>query len=262
MLEPPAGSALRTAPPLLHGTGHSALFASLACGKDSRVCDLSAPHGRRVLEQELANADILIDDTPLREREARGLDRRAIAARFPALVHVSVRPFGASGPKADWDGEEVNLLHAGGEGFLLPNGLCYELFPRSPAAANLWTLQRIPGRLGGGVRGAVRSLGGARSRRSVRRRVGAGRRACRGRVRAATLRRRLAGAPQHTAFSLRRSIRGTRRLRGAAYAGGSAVERARRPCSAILRGRRTTHYRIPWSAAVAAMKSITTSAIG
>ena len=47
-------------------------------------------------------------------------------------MHVSVRPFGASGPKADWDGEEVNLLHAGGEGFLLPNGLSYELFPDRP----------------------------------------------------------------------------------------------------------------------------------
>jgi crotonobetainyl-CoA:carnitine CoA-transferase CaiB-like acyl-CoA transferase len=132
MLEPPAGSPLRAAPPLLAGTGHSALFASLACGKQSLVCDLRSPAGRRTLERELGSADILIDDTPLQEREARGLDREAIAGRFPALVHVSVRPFGASGPKADWDGEEVNLLHAGGEGFLLPNGLCYELFPDRP----------------------------------------------------------------------------------------------------------------------------------
>jgi len=132
MLEPPAGSPLRTAPPLLQDTGHSALFASLAAGKHSLVCELGSPAGRRMLDRQLENADILIDDTPLQEREARGLDRETIAARFPALVHVSVRPFGASGPKADWDGEEVNLLHAGGEGFLLPNGLCYELFPDRP----------------------------------------------------------------------------------------------------------------------------------
>jgi crotonobetainyl-CoA:carnitine CoA-transferase CaiB-like acyl-CoA transferase len=130
MLEPPSGSPLRTAPPLLEG--HSALFASLAAGKRSVVCDLRGAAGRRVLERELADADILIDDTALRARAARGLDRETIAKRFPALVHVSVRPFGASGPKADWDGEEVNLLHAGGEGFLLPNGLCYELFPDRP----------------------------------------------------------------------------------------------------------------------------------
>jgi crotonobetainyl-CoA:carnitine CoA-transferase CaiB-like acyl-CoA transferase len=130
MLEPPAGSPLRKAPPLLEG--HSALFASLAAGKRSLVCDLCGAAGRRVLERELGEADILIDDTAPRERAARGLDRETIGKRFPALVHVSVRPFGASGPKADWDGEEVNLLHAGGEGFLLPNGLCYELFPDRP----------------------------------------------------------------------------------------------------------------------------------
>jgi len=48
-------------------------------------------------------------------------------------VHLSVLPFGSTGPKAGWDGEEVNLLHAGGEGFLLPNGLSHELFPdRAP----------------------------------------------------------------------------------------------------------------------------------
>ena len=132
MLEPPEGSPLRTAPPLLDGTRQSALFAYLAAGKGSLICDLLSPEGQQVLERELESADILIDDTPVRERAARKLDQDTVAKRFPALVHVSVRPFGASGPKADWDGEEVNLLHAGGEGFLLPNGLSRELFPDRP----------------------------------------------------------------------------------------------------------------------------------
>ena len=132
MAEPPAGSPLRTAPPLLEGTGHSALFAFLSAGKSSVACELLSPEGQRTFERELESADILIDDTPVRERGARKLDRDTLAGRFPALVHVSVRPFGASGPKADWDGEEINLLHAGGEGFLLPNGLSYELFPDRP----------------------------------------------------------------------------------------------------------------------------------
>ena len=132
MAEPPEGSPLRTAPPMLDGTGHSALFAFLSSGKRSLVCDLLSREGQRVLEHELATVDILIDDTPVRERGARNLDPDVIAKRFPALVHVSVLPFGASGPKADWDGEEVNLLHAGGEGFLLPNGLSHELFPNRP----------------------------------------------------------------------------------------------------------------------------------
>jgi len=68
----------------------------------------------------------------VRERVARNLDQDSVTNRFPALVHVSVLPFGSSGPKAEWDAEEVNLLHAGGEGFLLPNGLSNELFPDRP----------------------------------------------------------------------------------------------------------------------------------
>lgn len=132
MLEPSAGSSLRKAAPLLDDTGESALFAYLAVGKRSLVCDPESPAGRAVLERELAGADIFIDDTPVRQRAAQGVEPLALAERFPKLVHVSVLPFGASGPKVDWDGEEVNLLHAGGEGFLLPNGLSNELFPDRP----------------------------------------------------------------------------------------------------------------------------------
>ena len=132
MLEPPGGSPLRHAPPLLENSAQSALFAFLAAGKSSAICDLASMQGRQLLHGELDNADIFLDDTPVRERAASDLDPDAIASRHPALIHVSVLPFGASGPKADWVAEEVNLLHAGGEGFLLPNGLSCELFPDRP----------------------------------------------------------------------------------------------------------------------------------
>jgi crotonobetainyl-CoA:carnitine CoA-transferase CaiB-like acyl-CoA transferase len=133
MVEPPQGSALRKAPPLLDGHGgQSALFAFLAAGKGSLVCDLLTPEGQELLACELQEADIFIDDTLPRERAAQNLEPEGIAERFAHLVHVSVLPFGAEGPKSDWDGEEVNLLHASGEGFLLPNGLSHELFPERP----------------------------------------------------------------------------------------------------------------------------------
>lgn len=133
MLEPEEGSALRRAPPWLEGAQESALFAYLSVGKRSSVCDLRSADGQADFLHELGEADIFIDDTPLAEREACGLDPTSLARRFPELVHVSVLPFGASGPKADWCAEEVNLLHAGGEGYLLPNGLSNELFPeRAP----------------------------------------------------------------------------------------------------------------------------------
>jgi len=139
MLEPPTGSPLRRAPPFVDETAageqgaESALFAYLSLRKRSLVCDTGDAAGRALQARELARADILIDDTPVRERAAAGLAPQEIAERHPQLVHLSVLPFGASGPKADWDGEEINLMHAGGEGFLLPNGLSNELFPeRAP----------------------------------------------------------------------------------------------------------------------------------
>lgn len=128
LVEPPEGTPLRREPPFLDG-GVSALFAYLAAGASSRVLDPADPAFGALLSE----SDIFIDDTPVAERAALGLDEAAIAARHPQLLHVSVLPFGAHGPKAGWKAEEINVQHASGEGNLLPNGLSVELFPdRAP----------------------------------------------------------------------------------------------------------------------------------
>lgn len=127
LLEPATGSPLRAEPPYLPGSQVSALFAYLAAGMRSAVADDEA-----TIAAHLSEADIFIDDTPLAEREALGLDEGGIAQRHPQLIHVSVLPFGAHGPKAGWKGEDINVLHASGEGYLLPNGLTNEIFPDRP----------------------------------------------------------------------------------------------------------------------------------
>lgn len=132
MLEPPEGSPLRVAPPWLEGTQDSALFAYLALGKRSMVLDMDAHGCADDVQALLARADIFIDDTPVAQRAALGLDPQTVARHCPQLVHVSVLPFGAVGDKAHWTAEEINLLHAGGEGFLLPNGLAQQLHPERP----------------------------------------------------------------------------------------------------------------------------------
>lgn len=132
LVEPPQGAALRREPPFLPGSDAGALFAYLSAGKGSVVCDLSTPAGRADLEALLATADVFLCDLPLDERANRGLDEEALRARHPRLVAVSVLPFGAVGRKSHWDGEEVNLIHAAGEGYLLPNGLSAEMFPERP----------------------------------------------------------------------------------------------------------------------------------
>ena len=89
MAEPPAGSTLRSAPPLLEGTTHSALFAYLAAGKRSLVCDLSGAVGQGRLERELELSEILIDDTPVGARPDHRLDQDSLAKRFPHLVQTA-----------------------------------------------------------------------------------------------------------------------------------------------------------------------------
>lgn len=131
MIEPPSLCPLRHAEPLFP-QGGSALFAYLAADKRSVICDLQTAGGRSALDGLLQRAAILIDDTPVAERGALSLDAAGIAARHPDLVHLSVLPFGAQGPKAGWKGTELTLIHAGGEGFLLPNGLSADLFPDRP----------------------------------------------------------------------------------------------------------------------------------
>lgn len=133
MVEPPESHPLRREPPFLGPeSAESALFTYLAAGKRSVICDLTTAGGRRDFDDLLSGAQILIDDTPLDERAALALARSDIAARHADLVHLSVLPFGAHGPKSGWKASEINLVHAGGEGWLLPNGLSADLFPNRP----------------------------------------------------------------------------------------------------------------------------------
>lgn len=132
LIEPPGLCPLRQEPPFLGESGQSALFASLSAGKKSVILDLASPEGRDRFAELLHGASMLIDDTAVEERTARGLSPDQVAAANPRIVHLSVLPFGSEGPKATWKGDEINVFHAGGEGFLMPNGLAAERFPDRP----------------------------------------------------------------------------------------------------------------------------------
>ncbi|WP_310534118.1 CoA transferase [Novosphingobium sp.] len=132
LVEGALGSPLRREAPFLPGTQTSAAFASLCAGISAETHDLTSAEGRAKFGALLARSDIFIDDTPMANRAALGLDEETIANQHPDLIHVSVLPFGAFGAKSGWKGEEINVLHASGEGYLLPNGLTTELFPGRP----------------------------------------------------------------------------------------------------------------------------------
>ena len=133
-VEPPGeGSALRRSEPLLTREPEaSALFHYLNIDKRFVTCDIESPDGRRLLGELMARAELLVDDTPVSRRAALTLDPETVAARYPDLVFLSVLPFGAAGAHADYRAYELNVFHAGGEGYLMPNGLTLELFPDRP----------------------------------------------------------------------------------------------------------------------------------
>ena len=64
--------------------------------------DLALQAGRDQLLSLLRNADVLIESHDPGALASLALDRAAIEAANPALVHASITAFGADGPKSDW----------------------------------------------------------------------------------------------------------------------------------------------------------------
>ncbi len=95
-----------------HRFGHSpGYFRYLNMSKRSVTLDIGSDDGARLLTRLLATADVLIDGT---REGALGPDEggsNSVCQRFPRLVHVSITPFGRTGPYAGFAATEI-VLHA------------------------------------------------------------------------------------------------------------------------------------------------------
>lgn len=112
LLEPPGGAASRRLGPFADDVAHpdaSLVFWSVHRGKRSEALDAASADGRARLHALLAEADVLIEDFTPSARSAAGLEPGAVAERAPHLVHVSITPFGADGPKADWAATDLTV---------------------------------------------------------------------------------------------------------------------------------------------------------
>ncbi|WP_189186343.1 CoA transferase [Streptomyces albiflavescens] len=112
-VEPPGGVPERTVPPLVGGVT-SLSFAFTEAGKRSVVLDLDDPVDAARLEDLLGTAQMLLtSEGPGRLRELV-LHPDDVTARHPRLVHLSISPFGLTGPWADRPAGDLTLLAAGG----------------------------------------------------------------------------------------------------------------------------------------------------
>ena len=122
----------------------SGMFLYLNTGKRSITLDAQNPAGRDLLRRLIARVDMVLHDyAPQRAAEV-GLDGDSLLSANPAVIVTAVTPFGSAGPYADHHAGHLATFHAGGEGWLLPNGVALDTFPDRPpiaAGANMGDYQ-------------------------------------------------------------------------------------------------------------------------
>ncbi len=146
--EPPgAGDPARRRGPFPDDVPHaerSGLYLYLNTGKQSITLNLHDPAGRDLLRQLVARVDMVVHDYTPADAAAVGLDSDSLLAANPGVIIVPITPFGSSGPYADYRAGHLATFHAGGEGWLLPNGVALDTFPDRPpivAGANMGDYQ-------------------------------------------------------------------------------------------------------------------------
>jgi crotonobetainyl-CoA:carnitine CoA-transferase CaiB-like acyl-CoA transferase len=111
-VEPPGGDQLRRRGPFWPGeTGAdaSALFGYVNAGKRSVTLDLASQAA--AFDALLADAAILIESQSAATLQRYGISIEALQARYPALVVLSLTPFGRTGPLQNAPATDFTLQH-------------------------------------------------------------------------------------------------------------------------------------------------------
>lgn len=115
VVEPVEGSPHRHRPPFVddeRDANRSLRWWAGNSGKRSVTIDLNAEAGVRTLHQLIATADVVLAGS---DRVASGaLSYREIAAAQPALIWVSISPFGVASARADDPVTDLTVLAGGG----------------------------------------------------------------------------------------------------------------------------------------------------
>jgi crotonobetainyl-CoA:carnitine CoA-transferase CaiB-like acyl-CoA transferase len=154
-VEPPEGDVTRRRGPFAHDVQDpekSGLFLFLNADKRGVTLDLKQPRERRMLDDLLAAADILIHNVPPAARAACGLEGGALCRSFPGLIVTAISAFGGSGPRANYHAYELNAVHASGLASLTPR---FSPFPELPPLKFCGHQAELQG----GVHAAIATLG-------------------------------------------------------------------------------------------------------
>ena len=106
-VEPPAGDAMRTWPPLSNGFSEN--FASINRGKRSIALDLKDPADRDLARALVLEADVLLENSRPGAMQRLGLGWDWFSERKPSLVYCSISAFGQDGPRGAEGGFDVTV---------------------------------------------------------------------------------------------------------------------------------------------------------
>ena len=116
-VEPPGGSPARRLGPFyrdIPSPDGSLFWWSYNRNKRSITLDITRSDGQAILRRLVARAHFLIESDSPGTLAAHGLGYGDLAALNPALVYVSITPFGQDGPKAHYAESDLIILAAGG----------------------------------------------------------------------------------------------------------------------------------------------------
>lgn len=137
--EPRTGDEARKRGPFPDDVPHpekSGLFIYLNTNKLGITLDLKTSKGREIFKELVRAADVLVENNPPSWMPKLGLDYDSLQRVNPRLIMTSITPFGQTGPYTEYKSCYLNTFHGGGEGYLLPAGLGYVLYPdREPIKA-------------------------------------------------------------------------------------------------------------------------------
>ena len=121
LVEPSAGVRARRIGPFVNDLteiNRSLNFWSLNRNKRSITIDLNVSSGRENLLQLVKTSDFLIESFTPGYLDNLGLGYQALAEINPALIMISITPFGQHGPKARWAATDLTVTAASGVLFM------------------------------------------------------------------------------------------------------------------------------------------------
>jgi crotonobetainyl-CoA:carnitine CoA-transferase CaiB-like acyl-CoA transferase len=116
-IEPVGGSPVRQLPPFFRdqpGLDCSVYWWAYNRNKRSITLDLEREEGRSLFGKLASGADFVIESANPGYWSERGLGYRELSVLNPALVVVSITPFGQDGPKASYADSDLIVMAAGG----------------------------------------------------------------------------------------------------------------------------------------------------